>query len=74
MASFCQFAVGDGELRLVSLFQIGSGFAGRLEIFLSGEWGTVCDSGCGLSEGDTACRQLGFFSATITTSNVSSFD
>ena len=37
---------------------------GRLEIFLLGEWGTVCDDGFGSLEGDLACIQLGYRSAS----------
>ena len=36
--------------------------SGRLEIFLQGEWGTVCNDGFGPTEADVACRQLGFTS------------
>ena len=61
--------VGEGDLRLDGPLLNNSYGAGRLEIFLQGEWGTVCDNGFGLSEGDVACRQLGFISAT-TTGNV----
>ena len=67
--TLCRFAVGEGDLRLDSSFSTNSFTGGRLEIFLHGEWGTVCDNGFGLSEGNTACRQLGYFSAT-TTGNV----
>ena len=36
---------------------------GRLEIYLRGEWGTVCIYDFGHHEANVACRQLGFPSA-----------
>ena len=52
----------DGHLRLVSsttsTTQLGS--FGRLEIFLNGEWQTVCNDYFGRTEATVACRQLGF--------------
>ena len=34
--------------------------AGRLEIFIDDEWGTVCDDGFDRTDADVACHQLGF--------------
>lgn len=34
--------------------------AGRLEIFLQDQWGTICSNGFGELEASVACRQLGF--------------
>ena len=36
--------------------------SGRLEIYLQGEWGSVCDDIFGANEAEVACRQLGFSS------------
>lgn len=47
----------DGEIRLVN----GStALQGRVEVCISGNWGTVCDAGWGAPEAMVACRQLGF--------------
>ena len=35
-------------------------FGGRLEIYLMGQWGTVCGEGFDDAEGQLACNQLGF--------------
>lgn len=53
----------DGVLRLVNSNHTLSS-AGRLEIYLQGEWGTVCDDNFGFDEADVACRQLGFTAAS----------
>ena len=52
----------SGNLRLVARNgQTSSSLtAGRLEVYYSGEWGTVCDDQFGVAEANVACRQLGF--------------
>ncbi|CAC5422933.1 HMCN [Mytilus coruscus] len=63
--SICTRGAGgqnDGDLRLVS----GShSREGRLEIFHSGIWGSVCDDSFNYLDGSVACRQLGFRSGCL---------
>ena len=34
--------------------------AGRLQILISDEWGTVCSNSFDIADADVACRQLGY--------------
>ena len=55
-----------GELRLAHRGNGSSpapAAAGLLEIFLNGEWGTICDSGFDLIDAHVACRQMGYRAA-----------
>ncbi len=62
-----------GELRLMQGTVSSRHFnAGRLEIYIDGEWGSVCDDFFDLDDANVACRQLGWEGAErfATSSNV----
>ena len=52
-----QCSDNESSIRLVNS---SSNSSGRIEVCLNGTWGTVCDDGFGLAEGDVVCNQLGF--------------
>ena len=35
-------------------------YEGRVEIFVNGQWGTVCGDGISVNEAETLCQSLGF--------------
>ena len=60
---YCVYCILDGALRLAS-GGLTSSSAGRVEIYFSGQWGTVCDDSFGQTDADVACRQLGYDGAS----------
>ena len=51
----------EGEVRLYFNNNNPSYYSGLVEVYLSGEWGTVADDGSWtVEDGEVVCRQLGF--------------
>jgi len=46
---------------LLTVRLVGSGqpYAGRLEVYYNGTWGTVCDDGFEIADATVACKSLG---------------
>ena len=61
--SYNEYSIGgkikEGDIRLVGS---GNSWEGRVEIFLSGVWGSVSDDGAGTTDARVVCRQLGYSS------------
>ncbi len=54
----------SGDLRLVDNYGRKGGSSGRLEVYYSGQWGTVCDDSFGVNDARVACRQLEYSTYT----------
>jgi hypothetical protein len=57
---FCQFPTAL-SLRLQG--PSGADGSGRLEVYYSGQWGTICDRYWSINDAKVACRQLGYADA-----------
>lgn len=65
-ASFPDTVQSHGELRLARGNTTSYSFtSGRLEVYLNGSWGTICDDAdFGWAEATVACQQLGWSGAS----------
>lgn len=55
------FSFAASPVRLVSDdFRTANLSAGRLEIFIGNQWGTICGHNFDNADAEVACRQLGF--------------
>ena len=52
------------NIRLVGGAKSSSFHSGRVELFINGEWGTICDNSWSSNEARVVCRQLGYTSGT----------
>ncbi|KAF7693742.1 hypothetical protein HF521_007495 [Silurus meridionalis] len=54
----CSAGIFNSTHSSIRLVGSGGDCAGRLEVFHSGSWGTVCDDSWGIEDADVVCRQL----------------
>ena len=61
---FSHAAQSNGELRLLRDGATSYAYtSGRLQIYLDGQWGNICNTGFGVTEAVAACQQLTYNTA-----------
>ena len=63
----CVFVIGNVSTAPENTVRLADGpnaYTGRVEVYINGTWGTVCDDGWNINAGHVVCRQLGFSRAT----------
>ena len=59
---YCKKMFLQGNIRLVGG---NSRFEGRVEIFLNGGWGTICDDRWEIEDAQVVCNQLGYTDGAV---------